>query len=388
MRTCIAIALCAGLVLPAVNALVLPQDPLAEAIARARDATRAQALGAGFALPLSKAPSADAPSVALAALLLQLGHAPSPGELAALATLDASPGQVRGATARLIAAFAAFDAAARAAPLSLHLATQAPVLAARQHLLEAGLGLRDAVRVVPAAALPPPIEVGPVVLDFGTADDVYARPLALVWDQGGNDQHLNNAGGSNLGLARPALGVGGGAAALFDLAGDDVFGTGTGRSGVNGGGFGGAGFLLDQGGHDWYRGLDDGVNGGAFLGTGFLLDVAGNDRYDSLGWGTNGGGYPGGLGFLLDQGGHDAYVGTHDAVNGGAFLGAGLLWDVAGDDSYLATNTGVNGGGVGGLGLLRDDGGRDWYLDEMGGTGWDVSVLPKELSGIQQDTQA
>lgn len=191
-----------------------------------------------------------------------------------------------------------------------------------------------------------------------------------------------------------------------------------GSFGVNGGGAFGAGFLLDAAGDDTYQAgvratLESpcgnltlvtqqfvampcdigsrGTNGGGFLGAGALLDLAGNDTY---------------------QAGNDAAclatttgmcdVGA-DGVNGGAakfYLdGVGSLLDLAGDDEYVvgrnATCTasdlcnvaswGVNGGGATGPGLLFDRAGTDWYDDQGDATGTDKTVVPKSFTGAQVD---
>ncbi|HVM45154.1 MAG TPA: hypothetical protein VM582_04395 [Candidatus Thermoplasmatota archaeon] len=273
--------------------------------------------------------------------------------------------------ARFLAAFDAFDAATRAG--------DAPsILGARLALLEAALALRG---IEHDDIIAPPA----MILRFSVSDDVYTEDVALVYDAGGNDVYLNNAGGNGM-FAYVEWCLTSGtpvAAALFDIAGDDTYGDLYRGCGVLGGGAGGSGMLYDEAGNDVYMASNDGTIGGATNGFGFLLDVEGDDRYIAGGWGTNGGGFPGGFGTLIDLGGHDRYSATHDAVNGGGLLGRGFLYDAWGDDVYLAWGSGANGGGLGGFGLLLDEGGRDWY-DDNEAVGWDLTVVPK-LMGAQVD---
>lgn len=361
----------------------LPAEGPARALALATLATRVQAPGIATS---ALATSASASDLARAM-----------GVEADVSALDEHP-----EVARLLAAFMAFDSAARSGDA-------AGVFGARLALLDAALDLR-AVQADDVVA--PPV----LVLRFGASDDVYTEDVALVYDAGGNDVYRNNAGGSGLAtnLNSCVAHVPPTSAALFDLAGDDVYGVPTRGCGAVGGAATGAGLLYDETGHDRYLAANDGAIGGGTLGgIGFLLDMEGDDVYAAGGWGTNGGAYPGAFGLLVDDDGDDAYSGTHDAVNGGAFLGVGMLLDTAGDDSYFATGSAANGGASGGrgllldgagddayvvewgfasnggaiagVGLLHDDGGHDWYFDPDGGTGWDVTVLAKETTGVQYD---
>jgi hypothetical protein len=319
----------------------------------ARSLTAAQAAQAGLALPAPATLAPRAPSLEALALLAQHGAAATPAQLRDLAALDAAPAAP--GVARVLAAYAGFDAAARGGD-------PGAVLAARQLLLEAVLGLRATIQQLGQQALGPGLYAPPALaLEFAGVDSVYDVDVALVLDAGGDDLYLNNAGGSNLanedGCVTACMGLPRGAGALVDFAGADRYVSHRG-GGINGGGFLGAGFLVDFEGDDLYAAQNDATNGGAYAGTGFLLDVSGNDRFEAGGWGANGGAYPGGLAMLLD---------------------------LAGDDAFTATFDAVNGGGRGGLGLLWDDAGLDWYWDREGGTGWDATVVPKELAGLQVD---
>jgi hypothetical protein len=297
------------------------------------------------------------------------------------------------------AAFGSLDpAAVRADPASLQGTVRlARVVAAQELLLDAALSLKavlatDVTRPLVALGLP-----GVFALDVKAAcsDDLYVDDMALIIDECGDDRYLNNAGGASISVNDGWCGghIAMAAAALLDHGGDDFYGNGARNCGTNGGGFGGAGFLYDEAGHDSYNageGLDslggnDGTNGGAVVGAGLLVDETGDDRYIAGGWGTNGGGYPGARALLLDNAGNDFYAGTYEAVNGGGLFGAGALWDDGGDDRYVAWQTGVNGGAAGGFGLLYDRIGTDVYSDDAGGSGVDITIVPKEVNGAQVD---
>lgn len=230
-------------------------------------------------------------------------------------------------------------------------------------------------------------------------------------DTGGSDHYRSVGGcGSN--------GQGGGAAPsvgfLFDAGvGNDLY------EGRNGGGAISAGFLFDEGGNDIYVGPLTGVSqGGSSNGVGMMIDAAGNDRLYGGHLGGNGGAL-GGLAHLIDMDGDDLYVAGSLATNGGAsdeghgllfdargndryeaggiatngggfFGGNGFLLDLDGDDIYVALGNGVNGGGstvFPGTGRLVDARGRDVYVDDDGGAGTDVTVVPKGTVGAQLDLE-
>lgn len=261
----------------------------------------------------------------------------------------------------------------------------APVMRAQESLFASALALQAALDATPVRPLDVLQVPGAYHLDLTGAcnDDVYTENLPLIVDECGDDTYLNNAGGGGFtALVEPSLL----AAALVDFDGHDRYTSGR-AAAVNGGGFGGAGFLYDAAGDDAYLTpkANDGVNGGGSVGSGFLVDAEGNDMYEAGGWGTNGGGYIGGRGLLADMGGNDAYSGTHEAVNGGGGVGNGALWDDEGDDTYTASFIGVNGGAIGGSGLLYDRTGMDRYVDDVIGDVFDLTVVPKEVNGAQVD---
>lgn len=348
--------------------------------------------------PTAEADRAAFDSSAAALATLAARHGASPGPAPPMPAL-ADP-VLESALTRFVSDFLVFETAAVEAFGHLHgdaprdvLARQgaelrlAPVMRAQESLFASALALQialDGPVMRPLDVLQVP---GAYHFDLTGActDDVYTDDLPLIVDDCGDDTYLNNAGGGGFtALVEPSLL----AAALIDFDGHDRY-TSDRPAAVNGGGFGGAGFLYDAAGDDAYLTpeANDGVNGGGSVGSGFLVDAAGNDVYQAGGWGTNGGGYIGGRGLLVDMGGDDAYSGTHEAVNGGGAAGNGALWEDAGDDTYTASSIGVNGGAFGGSGLLYDRTGTDRYVDGVIGDVFDLTVVPKEINGAQVDDE-
>lgn len=349
----------------------------------------------------------------------------------ALADLDALPAPSRAALARLVDAYLALEAAAERAyaaadfdALRDHAALPAelfraagldlgPVLGARAELLDAAFAARDAFAAHPGAwPRQGPLIVPPFfAVDIGVTDWTYTDDLFFVFDAGGDDRYLNNAGGNGGNVAPCGLPFAGSApaSALVDLDGRDQYGDPAAphRCGANGGGYFGVGALVDlsistqtldlSADDDVYVAAIFGVNGGAYVGgVGFLFDEAGRETYLSVdpfyggvALGANGagdqgvallldgggddvyvagtvaanGGADGGLGLLLDVSGHDRYTGGSRSTNGGAReYGVGLLLDLAGADRYTAGGQGANGGGYGGIGAHLDWDGDDAYV--------------------------
>lgn len=385
-------------------------DRLAEGVGLVGEETQRQLALLDAPTPTAPAgPSHDRPSQALQALAEAHGVQPDPEQRASIDALDDLPAGVQADLTAWIEAYRALERASaeafgdvKAEPLTASADSLAgvsgepeafeaahvdpvPALAARQSLLDATVDLAAALEAAPDGALEDQhVHLPPVAsLDLEGRDDTYDEDLLLVWDEGGDDRYLNNAGGSG-GFVAGAAGV------LVDRSGQDVYGEPLDaeldrRSGINGGGLTGTGVLVDDGGDDEYYGGDDAVNGAGFAGAGLLLDTAGDDTYDAAGWGVNGGGYIAGVGLLVDGAGDDEYEGSHAAVNGGGTSGIGALHDRAGDDRYTATAHAVNGGGSGGAGRLLDGGGHDVYMDLEGGSGVDKTVVPKEDTGAQID---
>ncbi|HVM35165.1 MAG TPA: hypothetical protein VM784_07460, partial [Actinomycetota bacterium] len=260
-------------------------------------------------------------------IVARYGVAASPTQSRSIAELDELPAPVSEALSRVFVEFDAFAdaagstyatmqpdlvAAARAQGRSRAWPITAPVdvdlndlAEARTKLLRASLVLAEVLDDVPRPRGGAVVVAPGLCIDLQGANNTYATDCALHIDVGGNDTYLNNAGGSNL-LGGSCTTAQAGAGALLDFGGNDTYGDGTRTCGANGGGYNGAGFLLDLGsGNDSYAAGDEGTNGGGSLGAGFLLDGGGNDHYEAGGLGTNGGGDLVGAGFLLDAGGND-----------------------------------------------------------------------------------
>lgn len=338
--------------------------PLARAIDVAAEATGASRSAAPAAGPTSL-------MAAVEALAQRHGHALVTEERARLASLEGTA--LADGLAGIVDAFAAYEATA-GAPLEVH-------GAARLRLLDAMRDLGAGAPFTSASAECLPIEVpadpsGPAVLalELAGCPTTYTRDVLLQVDVGGDDVYWNNAGGSGYGPPDPCIETNAHpAAALLDMAGDDVYGDDRG-CGVNGGGLGGSGLLVDVAGNDHYSGRGLGVNGGAHAGRGLLIDAAGDDAYVATErWGTNGGGFLGN-GALIDVAGDDRYVAAGEANNGGAEKGTGLLIDGGGRDLYAGGDRATNGGAQVGSALLLDAGvDDDAYTTVDGVWGWSVA---------------
>ena len=339
-----------------------------------------------------------------------------------LVALDAIPSAEQEALTRVVDAFLTLDDAAerRAAEAAVlgPLAGLSDVMAARAALFDAAASLSSTPSTFSADATPLQLPPWFSLSTTATSNDTYDVDFALLIDLGGNDTYDNNAGGSNLhgGLCELAAVTPFPAAALVDLDGTDSYASGrscgangggaalgagflfdggmgddtylAGDFGTNGGGdFGGVGFLYDEAGVTSYEAGGGGTNGGGALGVGLLVDGAGRDTYTAMDSGANGGAALG-LGRLVDLGGNDSYAAGSVGTNGGANGGIGRLVDLSGDDTYSAGATGTNGGGSAGSGLLLDGGGHDVYTDGQGGSGTNVSVVPKGAVGAQFDVQS
>lgn len=376
-------------------------DALAHAIGIAKAAGPGPAAAA-------QAPAHARPSEALLALAQRHGAVPTGEEVLRVLALDQADAPTRDALARLVDAFLAYDQAGAAG------GDFAGVFPARDALLDAALVLRDALpaREASAAACAPIVVEPAFALDLVGCDATYIQDVAFLLDVGGDDAYHNNAGGTNGrqelagrcgilvgdGFARPG--------ALVDLGdGNDQYGDPAAPRGcgVNGGGYGSSGLLVDEGGDDAYVAGRDGTNGGAMFGVGLLLDAAGRDAYVAGDVGANGGSGYFGKGSLVDAGqGDDAYSAGEWGTNGGTFgTGLGILVDEGGTDAYRAGRWGTNGAGVpqslgrvlvgeaASVGLLLDGGGNgDAYLDaspDCSGSGTDRTVVPKCVLGAQVD---
>lgn len=140
------------------------------------------------------------------------------------------------------------------------------VLPTRDILLDAALALQQSLEDNgQSMASLPDVRIAPALaINLTTADSTYTEDYALLVDAGGDDRYANNAGGSGLlddhtgdcrlstddpAATRPDAP----AAALFDLGtGDDDYTSPERGCGVRGGGYLGAGLLVDEGGNDTF----------------------------------------------------------------------------------------------------------------------------------------
>lgn len=253
---------------------------------------------------------------------------------------------------------------------------------------------------------PPSLDVcGVVRVDGAGTSGVVPCDYLLLVDFGGDDTYLGNAGGSAgpLGSARdvdpspPGLAV--------ELAGRDTYACARPAGGCAGGGHGGAGALFEMGGADVYANrVDTGgaTGGGGRWGLGFLLDAGGDDRYggEVVAGGLHGGSGFGGAGLLIDQAGDDAYdgwVNLFGGISGGSNDGLGVLVDLDGRDARdgrVDQRGGVNGGGEQAASILYDGGGDDDAYDGhvwgggVNGAGTDYGILSLLVDDGGADTYA
>ncbi len=374
--------------------------------------------------------SHEAPSEAVFALLDRYDVQADARQREEIRALDQQPAPFAKALAGVVDAFVALDEATHAAyasvdwgrlPPAMNLVgsetgamdgRSPPVLdmASGEALRELGIDLGDALAsrtqfldavaqlaVVHAAGVPNiaptsgAISIPPAIaIDIrGFDESDYTEPFALIVDISGDDIYHNNAGGSNVlfdgchvladlaaspnpgALVKPASLMGPGAAAVIDLAGNDIYGDPANpRScGQVGGGNFGVGILIDRSGDDSYRAGSHGTLGGARLGAGLLFDGFGSDTYHGGHNGVIGGADIGGVALLVDRAGDDTYVAGSRGTNGGGHTGVGMLVDLAGNDLYAAGDLATNGGGAhGGVGVLLDNTGHDTYTAGGGGT--------------------
>jgi hypothetical protein len=213
------------------------------------------------------------------------------------------------------------------------------------------------------------LDQAPALCIGNTGANVITKDYALVVDLGGDDRHLNNAGGAS----PTANGNGIPVAVTIDVAGNDVYSTTAGdqhdaSQGV--GRTGGLGVLLDAAGNDSYTTVgrrqgetfSDLINaqGAAVAGVGILADLGGADTYrmdNEIGAAAGNGaqglgtGVLGGMALALDRGtGNDTATlsGTPAAHEADGFLTAGR------------TRAGGFGNGAGAsVAIYADDGGAD-----------------------------
>jgi hypothetical protein len=233
-------------------------------------------------------------------------------------------------------------------------------------------GSRDSAvsRAPNALLLDEPTPWGRVVI-AGAGPNRHAQDALLLIDLGGDDEYMNNAGGTAGRLGTTAVAI--------DLGGNDRYRTT--RGGAQGAGVLGVGVLVDVSGDDTYEGGSLAQGAGAF-GVGILVDRAGNDRYAAGAMAQGAGGF--GLGFLADGAGNDQYRARTWAQAFGYVAGLGALLEAGGDDAYTlaggpedprqAGHTQSFGQGMGlglrphaagGIGFLMDMAGNDVYRGDF-----------------------
>lgn len=169
----------------------------------------------------------------------------------------------------------------------------------------------------------------------GARNDTYPGdiPYLLILDTGGDDTYYG--GGGTFDAAHPV-------SVLIDLAGNDKYLEAPELAATPiaqyakrkhhrahpcfGAGVLGYGVLIDNGGNDLYRAVNETLGRGHF-GMGVLVDRAGNDTYDA-----------------------------YSACEGSADFGVGVLDDLGGADNYHCFLYGQGYGGPMGFGLLCDSG--------------------------------
>lgn len=176
-----------------------------------------------------------------------------------------------------------------------------------------------------AILLDEPTPWGRVVV-AGAGPNVHRQDALLLIDLGGDDEYLNNAGGTAGRLGAIAV-------------------------------------AIDLGGNDRYHTTRDMVQGAGVLGIGILVDVAGDDSYEAGNLAQGAGVF--GVGILADLGGNDRYAARAVAQGAGAF-GLGILAEAGGDDRYRAQSRAQGFGFVAGLGALVETAGNDVYVLEGG----------------------
>lgn len=339
-----------------------------------------------FAAPSLRAPgfaSHSHPSEAIADFVSRHGAQLDEAQMGDLRRLDSLPSAQGETLVGILNAFLDLDdAATRLSTPSQEKAGRATSegLAARLRLAEAARLFGESLQPAPYATTSAVVDLWPYLLvNLADTDDTYTLDYHLLIDVGGDDEYLNNAGGTKSGDCGDLIF----AAGLLDFDGasgnNDLYnvhrahGHSTGTScGKNGGSDGGFGFLFDQAGDDryatWFMGSSDGAihgginGGGRGVGAyGFLLDLAGADHYQAGYWATNGGASDGGSGLLIDLQGTDRYDARAGGTNGGAFNGGtGMLIDVDDrtDNVFSAASSGTNGGasGIGSVGFLYGSG--------------------------------
>lgn len=209
-----------------------------------------------------------------------------------------------------------------------------------------------------------PIDEGRMLFVGSSGNDTYRNNAIFTLDLNGSDIYLNNAGGGDLGHGELPDGiracepsVDGGLpceiAAAIDLGPmDDVYTPEELKKATVGSSFAGVGFLLDEGGSNYYETMKW-VGGGQTAGAGTVVDLGESTTYNVTSWDR------------FENATGDVYN-SKTSLGAGQTTGRGVLIDIGGDDNV--TFEGVDGVGYGsiGSGVLINAGGNDTYANEAG----------------------
>ena len=209
----------------------------------------------------------------------------------------------------------------------------------------------------------------------GAGNDVYVAEDSVIVFPGQQSKEHNSSLAQGVGFGKRADYIdghswAGGAGFLIDGSGDDYYSAGLFAQGCAY--WYAIGLLSDLEGNDVYRAPWYVQGSGAHFALGILLDSVGDDTYTASLNMAQGAGHDFTLGFLIDEAGNDTYNAPYLSLGGGNANGIGLFWDKRGDDVYNCTATLTLGrastmsrGGlrdyINTIGFFLDTGGNDVY---------------------------
>lgn len=169
--------------------------------------------------------------------------------------------------------------------------------------------------------------LGKIAFNGKQEDNTYqGNDYLLIVDLGGNDTY-KGATAASWKLEHPI-------STVIDWTGNDTYNSDEKTPCSQGAGILGYGFLIDNGGDDVFRAVDN-AQGMSYFGVGILHDRGGNDTFEA-----------------------------RYAAQGSASFGIANLIKKGGDDKYYCYYVGQGFGFVGGYGCLLDTGGNDRYVAE------------------------
>jgi plastocyanin len=357
----------AGLVLPAAEPLTAPAGAVTSGAGTAAEKAGLDPAGQALvsAQPIAPVlPAQPRPALALAVntLAADLGVSLDAGPAVARAEL---PGAVLGrlavltgqldacyrASAPARAALSTFGAPSDSARLpagamAAFSAAAGPIRACAARLEGLALETNAFLRRHPAAAgAGGGLDLWPILrYSPGDTADRYVADYALLVDESGDDNYLNNAGGNLLDVFRGPEGTA--AAEHRPARGCHKLALEVAKECIPG-----VALLIDSAGNDTYQTreppdpADDGfctadplvrrivTTGAALAGVGLLIEGGGDDHYVAKTT-SQGSGHLAAVGVLLDLGGNDAYLALRNAQGYGLASGLGVLRDDGGDDSF------------------------------------------------------